>query len=574
MRRTAGRVLRLIRNLSLTASVLRAQWSEDGYVVGARILRALPRRVRTTVERAGGAPGELARALRDGAVGAGAVSGSRARRRVRVGLAVHDVVGARRAWDAAPLADAVLEARLVAAEGDPDRGERLLADVRGRRAGVVRRLLAGEAALLHPVDDSEYRAGPSWTGAGPIVHVVTNALPEMQAGYTVRTQGIARAQVRTGAEVVVVPRLGFPVLVGALGAADEVEVDGVRSVRHLPWRLPSRVDDRLDREVDALEAFVRTRRPRVLHAHSSYLNARVALRVRARTGVPVVYEVRGFLEETWRSRGGAAESPRFSLARASETQAMLAADQVVTISEGMAEEIRGRGVPADRVRVVPNSVDDSFLGPAEAGAEVRAGLGVGDDDVVVGIVTTLNAYEGVDVLIDAVARLAADGWPVHLVVVGDGPERATLAARAERLLGDRAHVIGRVPYNRVRRWFAAVDLFCVPRLDLPVTARVTPIKPLEAMATGRPVVASDLAPLREIVRDGETGWFARPGDPNDLATVLARALADPEELRRRGGLAHEWVGAERTWARAAEAYSEVYSRAVRGPGVVGGGRPL
>jgi len=563
VQKSVGRAWLLTRNCALMASVLRAQWTDDTYVVGARILRALPRRFRGAVERVSGAPGELARALRDGAVEATAVEGARARRRARIGLAVHDVAGARRAWESACVGDVVLEARLVAAEGEPGQGARLLGAVRGRRAGAVRRLLEGEAALLEPVDDVAYRQGPPWSGDGPVVHVVTNALPDVQAGYTVRTQGIARAQVQTGAEVVVVPRLGFPVLVGALSAPDEVDINGVRVVRHLPWSLPVRRDVRLDREVEALEAFVRTRRPRVLHAHSSYVNARVALQVRARTGVPVVYEVRGFLEETWRSRGGVAESPRFAQARASETQAMLAADQVVTISEGMAEEIRGRGVPADRVSVVPNSVDDSFLRPAEGAAEVRAALGVGDDDVMVGIVTTLNAYEGVDVLVDAVARLADGGRPVHLAVVGDGPERAALAAQAARLLGDRAHVVGRVPHDQVRRWFAAIDVFCVPRLDLPVTARVTPIKPLEAMATGRPVVASDLPPLREIVRDGETGWFARPGDADDLAAVLAAAVGDPAELARRGAAARQWVAAERTWSRAAEVYEEVYARASR-----------
>lgn len=556
----AERAITFVRNLTLTISVLRAQWSQDPYVAAARALRALPRAVRRTSTKVPGALGELARGTEGAAVERPPASVREARRDARVALALNDPSSARRAWDAHPANDASTEARLLAAEGSLSEAIERLSPVPGRRARRLRDLLDGERGLLAPVDDHVYGRPPSEVDAargGPVVHVVTNALPEVQAGYTVRTQGIARAQVMGGSDVVVRPRRGFPVTVGAPRARDVVVIDGVRCVRDLPWWLPGRPDARIEQEVVALTEFVRRVRPRVLHAHSNYVNARVALRVRAATGVPVVYEVRGFLEETWRSRGGDASSERFLLARESETQAMRAADHVVTISEGMAADIRARGVEC--VTVVPNSVDDSFLDPVPAAHDVRQALKIPHEAVVVGIVTTLNAYEGVDVLVDAMGRLEGVHSPVHLVVVGDGPERARIAALGSEVLGDRAHVVGRVPYSQVRRWFAAIDVFAVPRLELPVTSRVTPIKPLEAMATGRPVVASDLPPLREIVSEGSTGWFVSPGDADDLARVLRDVVRDPSARRAAGERAREWVVRSRTWSHAAEVYEKVYS---------------
>ncbi len=158
----------------------------------------------------------------------------------------------------------------------------------------------------------------------------------------------------------------------------------------------------------------------------------------------------------------------------------------------------------DRVTVVPNCVD---LALAEAGAAAPETAPPGGP-LTVGTVGTLNGYEGIDVLVDAVARLRRGGHDVHLRVVGDGPERAALEKRAaDRGIADATTFTGRVPHDEVVAQHRAIDVFCVPRHDLPVTRLVPPLKPVEAMALGRPVVASDLPPLREIVTERR----ARPG---------------------------------------------------------------
>ena len=397
-----------------------------------------------------------------------------------------------------------------------------------------------------------------------MLHLVTNALPETVAGYTVRTQGIARAQRARGLDVHVATRIGFPVTKGHLGAAARVTVDGVEHHRALPARLPLRADAALARDIELTARLVSSLRPAVLHAHSNHVNAQVALALRERFGIPVVYEVRGFLEETWRSRStdpDAGSTDAYLWARAAETQCLRAADAVVTLSEGMRAEIVGRGVDPDKVTVVPNCVD---LALAEAGAAAPETAPPGGP-LTVGTVGTLNGYEGIDVLVDAVARLRRAGHAVHLRVVGDGPERAALEKRAaDRGIADATTFTGRVPHDEVVAQHRAIDVFCVPRHDLPVTRLVPPLKPVEAMALGRPVVASDLPPLREIVTNGvpgqDRGLLVPAGDAGALADALTHLVHDPDLRRRLGANAQDWVARTRTWEAAAESYQQIYTR--------------
>ncbi|MBZ5735511.1 glycosyltransferase family 4 protein [Nocardioides sp. TRM66260-LWL] len=443
------------------------------------------------------------------------------------------------------------------------RGELRLARELARAAGPVGPLLArlidGELAmLLAPVPAGPLpprRLGPpAPAGAERVLHLVTNSEPEIVAGYTVRTRGITEQQVRDGAEVHVVSRLGFPVSKGRLGVPARRVVAGVVHHRLLGPRLPLRADDALRLDVERASRVVEQVRPDVLHAHSNHLNGRVGLALRRRHGVPLLYEVRGLLEETWRSRAAdpdaAARTDFHRLSRESEAQVMRAADAVVTLSTALREQVIARGVDPARVHVVPNCVDDSWLAEPVPPRAPGAGL-------TVGIGGTLNAYEGVDLLVEAVALLRTRGRDVRLLVAGDGPARAALETlAAERGLGDAATFTGRLDRAALADAYRRLDVFCLPRRDLPVTRVVPPIKPVEAMALGLPVLAADLPPLREIVGE-DRGVLVRPDDPEAIAAGL-EALADPAERAHRGAAARRWVADTRTWRAATHAYAAVY----------------
>jgi glycosyltransferase involved in cell wall biosynthesis len=278
----------------------------------------------------------------------------------------------------------------------------------------------------------------------------------------------------------------------------------------------------------------------------------------------VLYEVRGFWEDTWLSRhAGSADltaSDRYVRTRALETHCMKAADLVVTLGEAMREEIIGRGVPADNVIIVPNGVSEQFLEPLpDDGGRLRASLGIKPGEQVVGLVSSLVAHEGIGTLLDAVKILGDRGVAVRALIVGDGPERTALQRQAAAL-GLDAIFTGRVPSARVRDYHAVLDVFVVPRTPDRVCQLVTPLKPVEAMASGLPVVLSSVRALSEIVKDQETGLLSPPLDAGELAGRLEQLLASPDLRAKLGTSAREWVARDRTWAHNAARYRAAYQR--------------
>lgn len=456
----------------------------------------------------------------------------------------------------------------------------------GRYTEAARRL---EAALaLRPEDgellaraqrvraqlallDRDWRPeGPGWVPgppiprvAGRILHLLTNSLPQRPAGYTVRAQQVARCQLDVGLDPRMVTRAGFPG--GHRPAAFDV-VDGIRYQRISP-DLPRGVsiDQIAQSTADGLLRLVHELQPAVLQPATNYVNAQVALAVGERVGVPVVYEVRGFLEESLRAVMGetVVAGDRYRSARDVETACMQRATAVVTLSETMKQDILGRGgIDPDRVIVVPNGVDVDRFVPGPRDEALASSLGIGDE-VVVGYISSLVAYEGIDTLITAVARLRERGRRVRLLIVGDGDAARTLRVTARQLglLEDGTAIFtGRVPHAEVDRYYRTIDVFVVPRTNDRVSQLVTPLKPYEAMSMEKAMVVSGVPALLEIVREGETGRSFAPEDPDALAAVLDELIDDPEQRRRLGEAARLWVAENRTWALNGQRYLDLYRR--------------
>lgn len=411
------------------------------------------------------------------------------------------------------------------------------------------------------------RAGGRTGGAvrppvpGRILHLVTNALPEKNAGYTVRTHRIVRAQREIGLDAHVVTRLGFPVAQGHPAVRDRRDHDGVPYHRLIPWWPPKDPAAALARNVDLAGALVERLRPAVLHAATDHHNGQVALALRERYGIPVVYEVRGFLEDSWLAHDPRRRDtdPFYRARRARETACMQAADLVVTLGAAMRDDIVARGVDPAKVLIVPNAVDETFLAPLPDGAPLRAELGIEPGTVVIGTTTSFYRFEGLDVLIDAFAELRGSGAPVRLLLVGDGPERPALRRRAARLgVADVTHFTGRVPAEEIRRYHAVLDVFVVPRRNDRVCQYVTPLKPIEAMASGLPVVASDVKALREIVEPEVTGGLIPPEDSGALAKYLEKLVYTPELRRNMGRAGRDRINGDRTWKANAARYRDAY----------------
>jgi glycosyltransferase involved in cell wall biosynthesis len=494
-------------------------------------------------------------------------------------------------------APAATRARAVWAMGDMD-GAIALLDAAGLGAGAQAARYRSELELL---EEGFRLAAPQRAGEVParevpdgrfrVLHLLTNSLPHTQSGYALRSHSILTALARHGIESLALTRTGYPVMVGKAQAAQEDVIDGIRYRRTLPPRLGTTPRERLEQEVEEAIHLARTFRPDVLHATTDYRNALVAKAVSAATGIPWVYEVRGLMEQTWiashrrpEARAQAARSQRVTATAAVEARLAREAAGVVTLGDAMASALEDRGVPAERIVLVPNGVDETLLAEAQAvdAARRAVGLDLPPGAFVVGGVSAVVAYEGHEVLLRAAAALLGDpATPaelkerLHVVVVGDGTAAPDLLALARELgIAQRVHLPGRVPRGEARAWVQAMDVIAVPRLDLEVTRSVTPQKPVEAMALGRPVIVSDLPALRETVTGADGAARAvlvQAGDPESLAAAIA-SLHEDEETRRDLSAGGRDLARERTWPALMRRYEALYASAVqeRGTGMTRG----
>ena len=450
-------------------------------------------------------------------------------------------------------------ARLALHRGDLDGAVAYAGRHRINRA--LRRRMAGERAAFTGHRPS-LPAQPDYAPLpGRVLHVLTNSLPHTTSGYAQRSHSTLTALDAEGVQVRAVTRPGYPTVVGVPWARDEDRIGQIVYRRLLPHRLGQGTAARIDQHARLLAAEVERFRPEALHTTTHFVNAVAVRAVAEAYGIPWVYEVRGQLADTWASKrtASALSSQRYAAFVAAEAEAACSADAVVTLGATMARRLVEAGVSEDRITVCPNAVGEAFLDEPPARVHARARLGLDSEHVYVGTVSSIVGYEGLDDLLRAVALIAPRFPRLRVSIAGDGVSLPGLRALAEELgIAHLCRFPGRIARPEAVWEQASLDVFVVPRKDLPVTRAVTPMKSVEASAFARPVVASDLPALAELVEDGVTGRLAPAQDPRALAEVLAELVADPELRARLGEAGRAWALSTRTWAANARRYAQVY----------------
>lgn len=398
-----------------------------------------------------------------------------------------------------------------------------------------------------------------------VLHVLTNSLPHTSSGYAQRSHSILLAQKNAGFEPLAVTRIGYPVQVGKLMAAHIDVVDGIEYRRLLPGKLAATVDKRLQQQAELLLDLVLEYRPAILHTTTHYVNALVVRSVAEAVGIPWVYEVRGQLADTWAAARGpeALTSERYGLFKAREADAVRGADLILTLGESMRANIE-KDSPTAAVLLAPNAVGEKYLDEPDTQSAARAKLGLRQAGRYVGTVSSLVDYEGIDDLVKAYGLLVPSNPDLTLLIVGDGTARPSLEALVESM-GFRERVIfaGRVPRHKAAMFHQALDVFVVPRKDLAVTRDVTPLKPVEALASARPVVATSLPALCEIVDDGVNGLLVEPGDIQGLAAAIQSLVRNPEQCKAMGRAGRKKVLETRTWHANTNLITRAYGDVIR-----------
>lgn len=409
-----------------------------------------------------------------------------------------------------------------------------------------------------------------------ILHILDHSLP-LQSGYTFRTRAILKAQVALGLEVrsLTGPRYNSAPYSEERFAPEEHdglffyrtsgEARGLPLVRE--WR-------EIGLFAKALDQVIEEWRPDMLHAHSPVLCGKAALRVARKHGIPCVYEIRAFWEDAAVGNGTGHEgSLKYYLTRGLETHVVKQADAVVTICDGLRSDLCDRGVPAEKITIMPNGVDLGLFGaPRTYDLELAKQLGFvsGEDESsstrspVIGFIGSFYDYEGLDVLIKAMEGVVSRQPQARLLLVGGGPCADALKVQAEASPAAKAiHFMGRVPHAEVDRYYSLCDVMAYPRKHSRLTDLVTPLKPLEAMAQGRLVAASDVGGHRELIEDGRTGVLFTPDDPAACAEALVRLLGERSVWPRYRANGQKHVKSRHNWANNAQGYVDIYEKLLR-----------
>ena len=402
-----------------------------------------------------------------------------------------------------------------------------------------------------------------------VLYVLHNSLPYNSGGYATRGHGLMCGVKKLGWDVQVLTRRGYPH--DRKGMSD-LPTDDLQIVDNVPYfRLIEQERGYGQINIAAyLEGYARDLankvlelRPSILHAASNHINGLVVNAVAKHFGIPSIYEVRGLWEITRISRQPSFEgSEYFQMMSNLEARSASEANFVFTITHALGDEMRRRSGDIPEMGFLPNGVHSNRFLPKLPNLELKQKLGIESDAVVLGYIGSLVSYEGLDLLLKSlpsVKKKANNRF--KLMIVGDGAFMNQLQTLCDQInLQDDVLFTGRVPHEEVEEYYSIVDIAPFPRLPLPVTEMVSPLKPFEAMSMEKAVIASNVQALSEIVIHQQTGVLFNKGDLDDLVTNLVKLIDDDVLRNQIGKQAREWVCEHRDWSKISESLSDVYSQ--------------
>jgi glycosyltransferase involved in cell wall biosynthesis len=369
-------------------------------------------------------------------------------------------------------------------------------------------------------------------GALRVAHLCT---PARVGGLERVIQALSRAQVARGHAVSVIAVVSSPGDAAAFFAP--LEGSGVRTI---PLVMGARAyrTERL-----RVRGLLIADRPDVVHTHGYRADLLHGAPVR-RAGIATVSTVHGSSR-----MGGLSHFFEWL-----QLRALRGFDAVVPVSSPLERTLREVGVRAERLHLIANAVSEGSGALSREAARARLGLPA-DVGCVFGWVGRVVPVKGADVFIRAIAALPPDAGIAS--IIGDGPDRTAMESLAREL-----GVEGRVRFHGevadAAPLLAAYDAFV-----LSSRSEGTPIVALEAMRASLPIIATAVGGVPDIVVDGRTGWLVPPERPQALATALAAAARDPEEMRRRGRAGLERLRTEYDISRWVKRHDEVYAAAMR-----------
>lgn len=395
-----------------------------------------------------------------------------------------------------------------------------------------------------------------------IAYILHNSLPFASGGYATRGHGLAVALSQKGYMVEVINRPGFPLDTKSdLSETDINTPDIIEGIRYS--RVPQPRRDKLatyEYLIQASEALYERfllLKPSIIVAASNHLTAIPAMLAARKLNLPFYYEVRGFWEVTRISREPEFEATEwYKLLCEFEALTAKEADHVFTLTTPMLEELVKRGVNKEKITLLPNSCNPENFIPRYRDLFLAQKLNIPNHVPVIGYIGTFVQYEGLDHLAEACGLLKQKGIEFRLLIVGNentagtdrGPITQSILDIAKQYDFEQWLIMpGRIPHEEVESYYSLIDIAPFPRKPQPVTEMVSPMKPLEAAAMKKAIIASSVKALVDMIDDGHTGMIFEKGNIQDFAHKLELLLQDSKLRMTLGNNARSWVEQERTW---------------------------
>lgn len=398
-----------------------------------------------------------------------------------------------------------------------------------------------------------------------ILHVLNGSVP-LIAGYTTRAKYIISSQLNAG--------LNPTVVTSTRQGPTDSSLEVIDSVKYYRTNWPNTVLSIFkDKPFISLliEMFllyqniikiIKKERIEILHAHSPIMNAIPALLASKRKKLPFIYEIRALWEDAAVDSKRTNEfSLRYWLTRIIETLIVKCADHVVVICEGLRKELIERGVKIDKISVIKNGVDTDIFVPINKNKELIKKFHF-ENKIVIGYIGSFYKFEGVHYIIHAAKKLYSRNIPIAVLIVGGGQEAENLRELVKKSnLGDSLIMPGMVPHKDIKSYYSIVDIFIYPRESKRITELVTPLKPLEAMAMGKIVLASNVGGLKELVNEGENGYLFEKDNVDDMADKIEWLIVNYEQIAKPEKY-RESVKTNRRWSITCMGYKNIYNKLI------------
>ena len=405
-----------------------------------------------------------------------------------------------------------------------------------------------------------------------IMYHVNQSLPHHSSGYAIRTQSLLKSLKSKNWNISAYARVGYPNdrydYIGSKIVDSYSTVDGIDY-----YFTPSRTKSigKLDikqYQKESVKLIIKQAKefgPSIIHCASNYSCGLAGTAAANILGLPSIYEMRGLWHVTRTAKQPEYdESDHYRMIEGLEMQAAKNASHVLAITEGVKDVLLTNGIDEEKITLLPNAVDIDKFKPRERNKKIEQKFGL-NGMTTIGYIGSFTDYEGLDYLLIAGAALK-DKYEgkFKILMIGDGVVLDSLKNLSRELkLDNVVHFTGRIEHNNVLDYYSVIDVAVYPRKGMKVCEIVSPLKPLEAMAMEKTVIASNVKALSEMVKNNETGLLHEKDDIDGLTKLLEKCLNDKKLTKSLGINARKWVTKNRNWDAVSEKVSNLYKKLIK-----------